>query len=110
MGRRRDGWGWGGSLRFDDFSREKSPSGQRECLEVCARVETGGLVRARERVTSVIGCLNRAAAPASDLVEIWDQCGRAEPAANQRAAQEYQPVLLCSAPLSPGWNSATLGV
>lgn len=75
-----------------------------------ARVETGGLVRARERVTSVIGCLNRAAAPASDLVEIWDQCGRAEPAANQRAAQEYQPVLLCSARLSPGWNSATLGV
>lgn len=33
---------------------------------------------------------------ASDLVEIWDQCGRVELPANQRA-QEYPPVWLCVA-------------
>lgn len=43
---------------------------------MCAWVRQVACVRVCTRVTSVIGCLCRARSPASDLVEIWDQCGR----------------------------------
>lgn len=80
---KRERW-WGGvvglvcSLHLDDFSLEKSVSGQPCCDAcVCAWVRQVACVSVcislHVCVTSVIGCRCRAHSSASDLVEIWDQ-------------------------------------
>lgn len=67
----------GDSRHFDDFSLEKSVSGQ-ACGCVCVAGRTCECVhkRACVCVASVIGCRCLAHSSASDLVEIWDQRGR----------------------------------
>lgn len=66
----------GGLCHFDDFSLEKSVSGQAcDCMCVAGRLCECVHLSVRVRVTSVIGC-RRAHSSASDLLEIWDQRGR----------------------------------